>query len=260
MRIYAIGDIHGHILELKATHARIKADMERVGDTTAKIVHVGDYTDRGPASREVIEYLMDGIARGEPWICLRGNHDRLFTRFVRDMTAFDDNMPPELSFLNPRIGGNTTLASYGVTTVDYEFEAAFEAAQTAVPKEHLDFIEGLPLYYEWDKYLFVHAGIQPGVPLEQQSEEDLIWIRKGWLDYEGDLPWIVVHGHTAVNLPSQFGNRIDIDTGAGYGWPVTAIVIEGDTQEVVTDTGRAPLTKADPKTPAPFVKRVKATQ
>ncbi|WP_439103348.1 metallophosphoesterase family protein [Celeribacter marinus] len=241
MRIYAIGDIHGQLDMLKAAHARIEADKARVGDADAQIVHLGDYTDRGPDSRGVIQYLKDGVERGEPWVLIRGNHDRMFTRFARFGIAHDERIKSGLSWLDPRLGGQTTLASYGVESEDGAFELAHMRAKKAVPDDHLTFLEGLPLTYEWEGYLFVHAGINPKVALADQDEDDLIWIREGWLDFHGHLPLRVVHGHTALDAPTHFGNRIDIDTGAGYGRPMTALVIENGHEEVVTQTGRAPL-------------------
>lgn len=243
MRIYAIGDIHGQLDMLKAAHARIEADKARCGDAAAQIVHLGDYTDRGPDSRGVIEYLKDGIESGKPWVAIRGNHDRMFCRFAAFGIAHDAAIKSGRSWLDPRLGGNTTLASYGVEdVVDGEFEVAHMRAKKAVPRAHLDFLESLPLTYEWEGYLFVHAGIRPGVALADQAEDDLMWIREGWLDNHDHHPWMVVHGHTALDEPTHFGNRIDIDSGAGYGHPLTALVIENGCEEVVTETGRAPLT------------------
>lgn len=241
MRIYAIGDIHGQLDMLKAAHARIEADKARVGDPDARIVHLGDYTDRGPDSCGVITYLMDGIAAGKPWVVIRGNHDRMFCRFVRYGIAHDDAIKSGLSWLHPRLGGATTLASYGVEAQDGDFEIAQMRAKKAVPAAHIDFLEKMPLTYAWEGYLFVHAGLRPGVDLADQVEDDLIWIREGWLDCHDVHPWMVVHGHTALDEPTHFGNRIDIDSGAGYGHPMTAMVIENGCEEVVTETGRAPL-------------------
>ncbi|AVW92632.1 metallophosphoesterase family protein [Celeribacter baekdonensis] len=246
MRIYAIGDIHGQLDMLKAAHKRIEADKVRVGDPDAKIIHLGDYVDRGPDSNGVIQYLMDGIAAGQPWLAIRGNHDRMFTRFVRHGIAHDAQIKSGKSWLHPALGGVETLASYGVEAKDGDFELCHMRAHKGVPTAHLDFIENLPLTHQWGNYLFVHAGIRPGVALEDQEEEDLIWIREGWLDYHGTLPAMVVHGHTALDEPTHFGNRIDIDSGAGYGHPMTTLVIEHGHEEVVTETGRKPLTHAKP--------------
>lgn len=246
MRIYAIGDIHGQLDMLKAAHARIAADKERVGDKEAQIVHLGDYTDRGPDSKGVIQYLMDGVAAGEPWVVLRGNHDVMFTRFVRHCNPHDAHIKSGKSWLHPALGGPTTLASYGVEAEDGHFESAHILAKKAVPEAHLDFIDNAPTSFQWEGYLFVHAGVRPGVALADQDDEDLMWIREGWLDYHGKLPWKVVHGHTALDDATDFGNRIDIDTGAGYGRPMTALVIEDGREEIVTATGRAPLQHVQP--------------
>lgn len=246
MRIYAIGDIHGQIDMLKAAHARIAADKARVGDQQAQVVHLGDYTDRGPDSRAVVEFLRQGVERGEPWIVLRGNHDRMFCRFVRNGIAHDDNIKSGKSWLHPALGGVETLASYGVEAEDGAFEIGHMRAAKTVPVAHMEFLESRPLTYVWDDYLFVHAGVRPGVDLAEQDEEDLIWIRDGWLNHKGALPWTVVHGHTALDDATHFGNRIDIDTGAGYGRPLTVLVIEDGHEEIVTDSGRAPLTHVSP--------------
>ena len=246
MRIYAIGDIHGQLDMLKAAHERIAADKARVGDPDAKIVHLGDYTDRGPDSCGVLQYLIDGAAAGAPWIMLRGNHDRMFCRFVSHGIAHDRQIKSGKSWLNPSLGGVETLASYGVKANDENHETAHLAALKHVPSEHVRFLSDLPLTYKWGDYLFVHAGVRPGVKLKKQVEEDLIWIRNGWLDYSGKLPWCVVHGHTVVDRPTHFGNRIAIDTGAGYGRPLTVLVIEDGQPEIVTATGRAPLEHCQP--------------
>ena len=118
MRIYAIGDIHGQLDMLKAAHARIEADKARVGDPDAQIIHLGDYTDRGPDSNGVIQYLIDGIAAGKPWLAIRGNHDRMFSRFVRHGIAHDAQIKSGKSWLHPALGGVDTLASYGVDAED----------------------------------------------------------------------------------------------------------------------------------------------
>lgn len=239
MRIYAIGDIHGQIDMLRDAHQRIAEDMVAHGDLDAKIVHLGDYTDRGPDSRGVVQFLMDGVERGENWIVIRGNHDRMFCRFARYGIPHDANIKSGKSWLNDSLGGVATLASYGVTDVtDGAFEVAHMRAKRAIPDAHIDFLESLPLTYEWNGFLFVHAGIRPGVEIADQDEDDLIWIREGWLDYHGTLPWTVVHGHTALDEPTHFGNRIDIDSGAGYGRPLTAMVIEGSVASVVDGHGR----------------------
>lgn len=242
MTIYAIGDIHGQLDALRAAHARIDADRAAHGTQAAQIVHLGDLTDRGPDSRGVLDHLIAGHAAGKPWITIKGNHDRMFHRFVTTGDQHDSNIKSGLGWLNPRLGGPATLASYGVAdTHEADPESAFEAARAAVPQAHLEFIAQRPLYHRADDLLFVHAGIRPNLPLERQHEDDLIWIRDGFLDHTDPFDWLVIHGHTALDAPQHFGNRVDLDSGAGYGRPLTAAVIEGRDVFVLTDQGRVPL-------------------
>lgn len=114
MRSYAIGDIHGHIDLLLHAHDLIAADRRATGDHDAPVIHLGDLVDRGPDCRGVVQYLMDGTARGENWVTLKGNHDRMFTRFLRDPKEHEPGLRPDLAWLHPRLGGAETLASYGV--------------------------------------------------------------------------------------------------------------------------------------------------
>ena len=115
-------------------------------------------------------------------------------------------------------------------------------AASAVPAAHLDFIDALPLWHQTDDLLFVHAGLRPGIALEEQREDDLIWIREGFVDSDFDFGRLVVHGHTALDHPQHFGNRIDLDGGAGYGRPLIPAVFEGRDCWLLTERGRVPLT------------------
>lgn len=242
MRSYAIGDIHGHIDLLRAAHARIDADKAACGDSDAPIVHIGDLCDRGPDSRGVIDYLAKGIAAGENWVVLKGNHDRMFTLFLDDPQAQDPGLRDEFSYLHPRIGGSTTLASYGVANAgDRPLAPVHAEAVAAVPAAHRDFLTGRPCYFARGEAMFVHAGVRPGIAIEDQSEDDLCWIRTDFLDYTGAFPWLLVHGHTALDAATNYGNRVNIDSSAAYGGPLTAVVIEGRSVSVLTDAGRAPL-------------------
>lgn len=241
MRSYAIGDIHGHIDLLRAAHARIAADRRDVGDADAPIVHLGDLVDRGPASNEVVEYLRRG-ATGDRWITLRGNHDSLFARFLADPTSRDPGLRSDLTYLDRRIGGATTLASYGVRDPGTRPVAEVHAdALDLVPITHGPWMATLPLTFAFDTNLFVHAGIRPGVPLAQQTDTDLMWIRAPFHDFTGSHGAFVVHGHTPVEHPTHYGNRLNIDTGAAYGGPLTAVVIEGARVFHLTDQGRVPV-------------------
>ncbi len=228
MRIYAIGDIHGHLDLLIEAHARIANDALAVDDIDAPIIHVGDLVDRGPDSKGVIEYLRAGIAAGKNWIVLKGNHDRMFTGFLADIKHHDDGLRADLSYLHYKIGGGSTLASYGVkNAADRRLKPVHAEAVAAVPQNHRTFLEALPTSYRRGDAMFVHAGVRPDVPLNQQTETDLLWIRGAFLDDNRDYGLLIVHGHTAIDKPRHYGNRINIDSGAAYGGPLSAVVIEG---------------------------------
>ncbi|MCV6583940.1 MAG: metallophosphoesterase [Marinibacterium sp.] len=222
--IYAIGDIHGYVDELHQALDRIAAD----GGADAQIVFTGDYTDRGPDSAAVIRTLAEGVSAGRNWIVLRGNHDRMFCNFVADGTVHDHNIRSGRSWLHPNLGGVATLASYGVDVdPDAPVGSIAAAARAAVPAHHVTFLRDRPLYHVAGDLLFVHAGIRPGVALGHQSEDDMVWIREPFLTYDRPFPWLVVHGHTALERPRHFGNRVDIDGGAGFGRPLLPVVFEG---------------------------------
>lgn len=242
MRIYAIGDVHGQLEMLQAAHARIAEDRVATGDAAALVVHLGDLVDRGPDSRGVIQFLIDGIARGEPWMSIKGNHDRFFSTYLRTGALTDARLRAGLTWLNPRMGGDATLRSYGVEKSLFQRESAFfRAAMEAVPEAHVAFVESLPTYHRTDDLLFVHAGLRPGLPLSDQIEDDLLWIRDEFLVDTRDHGWLVVHGHTPFDDPMHCGNRVNLDTGAGYGDPLTAAVFEGRDCWILTDKGRRKL-------------------
>lgn len=244
-RVYAIGDVHGQLDELVRAHQRIAVDRRGMGDVDAPVIHLGDLVDRGPESAEVIEYLIMGSAAGEPWVTLRGNHDEMFLMFLEDPLAHPRGLRAGLTWLSPPLGGRATLASYWVDASEGRDPAAIGTeARVRVPIAHREFLEALPYSFETADAIFVHAGIRPGIPLAQQSPEDLTWIRKGFLDDWTDHGRLVIHGHTAVDLPEHRGNRVNIDTGAGYGKPLTAVVLEGRDVWVLTDAGRVPLRPA----------------
>ncbi len=234
--IYAVGDIHGRFDQLERALALIAAD----GGPEAEIVFLGDLVDRGPDSRAVIQRLLDGQLAGHNWHVLKGNHDRMFARFVARGVVEDTRILSRLDWLHPRLGGPATLASYGVDTRQPHREL-YRAAQAAVPAMHLDYMQGLDLYLERGELLFVHAGIVPNVPLADQSEDDLLWIRDPFLKHPDPHPWLVVHGHTALQMPHHFGNRIDLDGGAGYGRPLVPAVFEGRTCWLLGEGGRIQL-------------------
>ena len=229
-RVYAIGDIHGWIEPLAEVHAAIGADLASRPVASHAVVHIGDYCDRGPATPEVIEFLLAGEARGAPWVNLFGNHDRMFRLFLDQPGGRDPRLRAEYGWLSDRLGGRTTLEDYGVAMpADIHPDGAelHDAAQAVVPAAHRAFLAGLALTWRWRDVLFVHAGVRPGVPLGQQYEEDLIWIRDEFHNSRADHGALIVHGHTPVDEVEDHGNRIAIDTGAAYGGPVSCVVFEG---------------------------------
>jgi serine/threonine protein phosphatase 1 len=236
MRFYAIGDIHGQLAMLKAAHARIARDREATGDATAPVVHLGDLIDRGPDSRGVIDFLIQGLSGGAPWIVLRGNHDQLLLDLLGGK---DENAS---AWLEPRIGGTETLASYGVRTGTFRSRRAIlEDARATIPDTHRRFLAGLPLLHATPELLFVHAGIRPGVPVTLQDSSDLLWIRGEFLDDPRDHGPLIVHGHTPGDQPEHRGNRVNLDSGAGFGRPLTAVVFEGRDCWVLGESGREAL-------------------
>lgn len=236
--IYAIGDIHGQ----KGQLDRILNLIETDGGKDAHIVFLGDYTDRGPDSCAVLDTLIEGKAQGRNWTFIKGNHDRMFEWFMEVPPRGDPYMMVSLYWLHERLGGDTTLASYGVDVRPDRREKDVHAdALALVPEAHLDFLRTLPLTYETDDVFFAHAGIRPGVPLHLQDEEDLLWIRQEFHNYTDPHPKLIVHGHTPVRAATHYGNRVNLDTAAGYGEPLTAAVFEGDKVWLLTAQGRVPL-------------------
>ena len=236
MTTYAIGDIHGHLDLLRRAHDLIAAD----GGGT--VVHVGDLVDRGPDSRGVVEYLRTGVAAGQPWVVLKGNHDRMFSRFLKDPMEPEDGLRADLSWLHPKLGGGATLASYGVRNAsDRPVRKVHAEAVQSVPADHRAFLAALPMMHNVPGAVFVHAGIKPGVPLDQQAETDLVWIRGAFLTARIDHGALIVHGHTAIDAATHYGNRLNIDSGAAYGGPLSAVVLEGSEAFHLTPQGRVRL-------------------
>lgn len=239
MRIYAIGDIHGQLEMLEAAHDRIATDRADTGDAAAPVVHLGDLVDRGPDARGVIEFLIAGQGRGEPWIVIKGNHDALFERQVSADPRPEDRFS---WWASENMGGRDTAASYGVEFSGFRREAANRRSLAeAVPETHKAFLANLPLIHVIPELVFAHAGIRPGVPLSLQNEDDLMWIRGDFLFDDSDHGRLVVHGHTPVRRPEHHGNRVNLDTGAGFGRPLTAAVFEGRDCWILGPEGRVPL-------------------
>lgn len=226
LRVYAIGDIHGRLDLLEDLHAQIRRDLAVGAPLQAVLVYLGDYVDRGLHSKEVVNLLINGPLPAGRAIFLKGNHEEAFLDFLGD---------PGFGMVWRNFGGLETLHSYGVpeaarlATVD-QFLLAHRSLQESLPAAHLTFLRSLRLNVSFGDYFFAHAGVRPGVPLDRQSDEDLLWIRDQFLDSAEDFGKIVVHGHTPEAEPVIRANRIGIDTGAYMTGVLTALVLEGTTR------------------------------
>ena len=222
-RVYAIGDSHGRADLLRALHRLIVADAEG-GPAERAIVYLGDYVDRGPDSRGVLDILLDEVPAGFERIALMGNHEAMLLEFL------------ERAETGPRWlwnGGTATLLSYGVAAPAQpggaaELEALRRAFAAALPARHLELLRGLRLSHVEDGYAFVHAGVRPGLPLDMQAADDLLWIRGEFLDSTLDHGHVVVHGHTIGREAELRANRIALDTGAYASGRLTALALEGE--------------------------------
>ena len=224
VRLYAVGDIHGRADLLDDLHRMINRDAERAPVRRRVVVYLGDYVDRGPDSFAVVEGLIERPLAGFECVRLKGNHEDFLLSFI------DDASQGDAWLMN---GGGATLASYGVDTVGYgedNLEQARLALIRALPGEHLDFFHSLALTHEAGDYLFVHAGVRPGVGLHRQKDRDLMWIRDDFLDSDADFGPVVVHGHSIRPLPDIRPNRIGIDTGAYLTDRLTCLVLEAETR------------------------------
>ncbi len=219
-RVYAVGDVHGHRDKLAAIHARIRADLVARPVAEPLLVHLGDLIDRGPDSAGCLALLASGPPlRGVPTVTLMGNHEWMMLEALtsggfEQADRWLDN------------GGAETLASWGLKSTSRPKEWL-----AAIPPRHLVFLRDLATHHVVDDYLFVHAGVRPGVPLAAQRTSDLLWIRDSFLRWDGimlpEAPRrMVVHGHTPAPEPELRGNRIGLDTGAGKGRALTCAVLQ----------------------------------
>jgi serine/threonine protein phosphatase 1 len=220
-RIYAVGDIHGRADLLSEITARIDDDIRRRPIAHTVEIYLGDYVDRGPHSRTVMDLLAVRLVANHA-VCLRGNHEAVMEGFLQD--------PAILQYWQ-QLGGMQTLASYGVEPHD-ETETASDLHRRfldAFPRAHELFIQCLRNQFSCGDFLFVHAGIRPDIPIDQQDVNDLIWIRNEFLESTRDHERFIAHGHTPVPHPDIRHNRINIDTGAWRTGTLTCIAIEGST-------------------------------
>jgi len=221
-RVYAIGDIHGCDAQLANLYEIIADDLARRPIDQPVLLHIGDYVDRGADTAGVLRRLLRGSpVAGMEVVNLVGNHDETM------LHALSGDRPAATDWLFA--GGRAALESYGIDP-----DSPREAWPENVPTEHLDFLRNLTLTHREGGYFFVHGGIRPGVPLEQQSREDLLRMRQPFLYSEADFGAVVVHGHTPVKEPVVRHNRVAIDTGAVFGGKMTCLVLEGETLGFLT--------------------------
>ena len=221
-RAYAVGDVHGRLDLLDALLDRIDADVRTRPRRKTSIVFLGDLIDRGPSSAGVVERLRTFQPGFATAVFLMGNHEEVLLRILEGEASL---IPSWLRF-----GGVETLASYGLSAgelVNVSDEEALAKVREAIPQEHAAFIRTFADTVSFGDYLFVHAGIRPGVELSEQSKTDLRWIREPFLEDQTDRDYVVVHGHTIRNDVEITGNRIGIDTGAFHTGRLTALAIDG---------------------------------
>ena len=230
-RVYAVGDIHGRADLLTRLLEDLRADAG-AGDYEGRpiLIFLGDYVDRGFQSKDVINILLSNMVSPFETYFLKGNHEQAMLQFLGD------------AGIGPRwaeYGGAETLVSYGVQpprtrTSPEEWMQASADLREALPDEHLQFLKNLELSVRVGDYVFVHAGVRPGVPLDQQNEQDLLWIREEFLNDRRSLGAVIVHGHTPIQNPYRDGRRISLDTGAYLSGKLTAARFEHDAVEFIT--------------------------
>jgi serine/threonine protein phosphatase 1 len=230
--VYAVGDVHGRMDLLVPLLETIQSDIAAEDLTSARpmIVFLGDYIDRGPSSRAVVDCILDLKRASNLEVrALKGNHEQALLLFLKDAQFGPTWMTH---------GGTTTLKSYGISppnpraTIDV-FESARGAFLDALGPRHLQFFENLELYLIQDHYAFVHAGIRWNVPLAQQAEQDLLWIRREFLDAEKTSAHVIVHGHTPAEKPYMGTSRIGIDTGAYATGVLSAVRLWNSSQRIL---------------------------
>ena len=222
-RAYAVGDVHGRLDLLDEILKEIEQDNSGRAKASTTVVFLGDLIDRGPQSAEVVERLRTYHPDFARPVFLMGNHEEVLLRIMGGETTL---LPDWLRF-----GGAECARSYGIDAIDLECRepaAALRMLHRAIPKNHLSFLAGFADTASFGQYLFVHAGIRPGVPLAKQVAQDLRWIRGPFLEDESDHGSIVIHGHTITGDVDERVNRIGLDTGAYWTGVLTAVGLERD--------------------------------
>lgn len=234
MRIYAIGDIHGRADLLEKLLFQIEVDDKRHPSHHSLIVFLGDYVDRGPCSRQVLDLLVE-CSNARESVFLKGNHETFIPQFLDDPATLKEWR---------LCGGLETLASYGLTPSispnHREREHLATEFNKLLPMRHREFLESLDSSFCCGDFYFVHAGIRPGIPIARQRDEDLFWIRDDFLDWDHPFEKFIVHGHTPVHSPDIRSNRMNIDTGAFATGCLTCVVIEGSSIASLVDVRRWP--------------------
>jgi len=228
-RAYIIGDVHGCLHPLQHLLRTIETHDAAQKPAKTRIVFLGDLIDRGAHSREVIDFIASYTTGFADLVFLMGNHAEIFLKILDGNSALIDAW---FGF-----GGRDCARSYGVDNlgqVNIDPAPLLHRLQRNVPQNHLDFIASFKDYHVFGDFLCVHAGIRPKTKLENQKPEDLRWIRSSFLNYMKKHPYIVVHGHTIVEDPTHFGNRIAIDTGVAKGGKLTAVCIDMDTTHFIS--------------------------
>ena len=226
-RLYAIGDSHGCLAQLKRLEEKILEDAAAAPEKSKTVVYLGDFVDRGPESSALVSHLIASPLPGFARHYIRGNHEEIMLRYLERR---EDPWP----WLQN--GAETTMRSYGVDVAAIlarvqagqgDLAALHRAFSKRMPRAHLDFYNRLSLSHCEGDYFFCHAGVHPARSLAAQRRQDLLWIREPFLDYAEPLEKVIVHGHTPTRAPEQRIPRIGIDTGAVYGGLLTALVITG---------------------------------
>lgn len=225
-RIYAIGDVHGRLDLLEQLMDCILADDRSREPADTQIIFLGDLIDRGPDSAGVLDYVRKLSNSGLRIRCLAGNHEEVL------LSAIEEPSKENARFFY-RIGGRETLISYGMSAHELEqieWESLSDAIPALLPEAHVEFLQDMEDMIVVGDYAFVHAGINPALPLEKQQIKHLRWIREGFVDHDEAMEKIIVYGHTIAPDVVRGPSRIGIDTGAYKSGKLTALVLEGNEQ------------------------------
>lgn len=207
--VYAVGDVHGCLDALLALEAIMVDDAAKF-DGDKLIIMLGDYVDRGPQSAEVLEHLSKPAPANFHRFCLMGNHERFMLDYLDGRITLADWLT---------VGGLPTILSYGiepavVQAMNFDPASVDAKVKAAIPAHHVKLLRAMPILIDTGHYLFVHAGIRPDIPIAEQSDEDLLFIRKSFFEASDSLPRYVVHGHTPIDKAKRTGRRVNLDTGA----------------------------------------------